>query len=55
MKEVPKKDESEVSGGVVSNTGFRNGLVIPGYPISPGFPTEPCIPMPIDPIKNVEK
>ena len=55
MKEVPKKDEAEVSGGVVSGTGFRNGLVIPGYPIVPVFPIEPCIPMPEDPLKYVEK
>ncbi|MBK5256360.1 MAG: hypothetical protein JJE39_10040 [Vicinamibacteria bacterium] len=60
MKEVPKKDETEVSGGVVSGTGFRNGLVIPGmpigpYPIGPVYPTEPCIPMPEDPLKYVEK
>ena len=49
MKEVPKQDEPEISGGVVSDTRFRNGLVIPGYPI------DPCIPMPEDPIKNLEK
>ncbi len=61
MKEVPKKDETEVSGGVVSSTGFRNGLVIPGvpivpvYPVGPVYPTEPCIPMPEDPLKYVEK
>lgn len=54
MKEVPKKDESEVAGGVVPNTGFRNGLVIPGYPVVP-YPMDPCIPMPEDPLKYVEK
>lgn len=55
MKEVPKKDEPEVSGGSVSNTGFRNGLVIPGHPIVPGYPTGPCIPIPEDPLKYLEK
>ena len=39
MKEVPKKDEAEVSGGAAT------GLVIPGYPTLPPYnPSGPFIP-----------
>jgi hypothetical protein len=48
MKEVPKKEQPDVSGGLQPD--YRGGLVIPGMP-SPGlptptYPTGPCIPMP---------
>jgi hypothetical protein len=53
MKEVPKKDEPAVSGGVVPG----GGLVIPGVPAPgphpyPQMPTIPCFP---DPTGSVEK
>lgn len=48
MKEVPKKDVPEVSGGIQVHDGFRNGLGIPGMP-APGYPNEPCIPLSPDP------
>jgi hypothetical protein len=51
MKEVPKKDAPEVSGGVIGD-----GLVIPGYPspypmppYNPGGPTRPLIEDPMFP------
>lgn len=58
MKEVPKKDEPEVSGGVQQPNPFIGGLVIPspGLPMpQPGFPTTPCIPMPLDPTRPLDK
>ena len=49
MKEVPKKDQSEVSGGVI------NVPVVP-IPIGPvpTFPTEPCAPI-INPLGDGRK
>jgi hypothetical protein len=53
MKELPKKDSHEVSGGVQS----PSVLSIPGYP-DPGPrnlpPTGGCTPV-FDPLKPVEK
>jgi len=46
MKEVPKKEQSDVSGGLI------NVPVVPAptWP-SPSFPTEPCIPV-TDPLAD---
>ena len=48
MKEVPKKDQPDVSGGVQTD-GSVGGLVIPGMP-APSYPPGPCIPIPENPI-----
>jgi len=54
MKEVPKKDEPAVSGGVLPGPLPGGGLVIPGVPTLPypQMPTIPCFP---DPTRQVEK
>ena len=53
MKEVPKKDEPAVSGGVVPGSLPGGPLVIPGMPLPyPQMPTIPCFP---DPTRQVEK
>jgi len=55
MKEVPKKDEPAVSGGLVPSPIPGGGLVIPGVPGPlpyPQLPTIPCFP---DPTKQIEK
>ena len=55
MKEVPKKDVPEVSGGLVGD-----GLVIPGYPspypmppYNPGGPYRPLVQDPTLPVDSV--
>ena len=44
MKDVPKKDQPEVSGGLISVPVFPE----PTLPIRP-YPTDPCTPV-IDPL-----
>jgi hypothetical protein len=45
MKEVPKKDTPEVSGGVQSPDRSSSSLVLP----SPAYPPGPCVPIYPDP------
>lgn len=52
MKEVPKKDEPAVSGGVVP-IPIPNPVIVPGGPLPyPQMPTIPCFP---DPTRQIEK
>ena len=53
MKEVPKEEVSDVSGGRLPGEMPGHGLVIPGMPpVGPGYPqipTVPCFPDITDP------